>query len=699
MTAPRLLLAGVALAALLTTACGRREPPPAAPTPPTPGEGAVAAEDGLDPVPVPALATAEPGVRRQLEDSLAAVDELRRDPAADPGALADAYGTLGLRYLTYEFLDAARVSFANARRLAPQDHRWAYLAAHVDLLQGRPDDAVAGFETALELRPGFLPALIRLGRAHLERGEPHRARELFRRALEVDAGAAAAHEGLGRAADMEDDPAAAAAHYARALELQPEASGLHYALGQAYRRAGDLERARHHLERAGDRRVTIADPLLSSLAGESAGAQFHRMRAGEAMEDEDYETATTAWRRALEVDPRDFSSYLGLAVALQKLGDFDGAEAVLRRAVEEGADDDPAAERRQRAEVHFALGGLFAVRNRDAEALPHLERAAALAPETAAFHLRLANALARQGRFADAVAGYDRVLELAAAPDPGVLEARAMAQVNLGRDGAAVADLARAVALAPADRGLRQRYATVLERSGDDDAAARQRAAAAGLGGADGVEEAARLARRQVRSGAFEEALANFRRALEIADEPAVRYEMARVLGHLGRYDEAAAEFRRVSDAAPRHAGARRGEIASLLLAGRYGETRVRLNDALRHLPLDKELALTQVRLLAAAPDPRVRDGRLAVEVARRLMAAEPDLASRDALAMARAEAGDVAAAAELQRAVVAEAEAAAVEARVLSALRRRLEAYEAGRPWHATAPGELLVADIESRG
>jgi hypothetical protein len=120
----------------------------------------------------------------------------------------------------------------------------------------------------------------------------------------------------------------------------------------------------------------------------------------------------------------------------------------------------------------------------------------------------------------------------------------------------------------------------------------------------------------------------------------------------------------------------------------------VRLNEALSRFTRDRGLALTQARLLSAAPDRRVRDGALALEVARRIRNDRDDLLARDTLAMALAESGELAEAVEVQRGVVAEAERSGDEA-LARHMRAKLDAYLAGRAWTAPEPGELLALGL----
>lgn len=642
-------------------------------------------------IPEPDLSGAEAAVREQISGRREAVEQAVESGAPD-GEVAEAYGALGLVYIPYDFLGAAEACFENARALAPEDYRWVYLAGYLRRVQGRLEEAIPPFERALELEPRFLPAVLRLAQTRFELGELEAAEALFERALELEPGAAAAHEGLGRVAAARGDDRAAVERFERALELEPQASGIRYALGQAYRNLGDLDEAQENLAASGDVTARIPDPLISPLAALAAGAQFYLVQGAEALDDGEFERAAGSYRAAVERDPESFDAYRGLAHALERMGDAAGAIEALEHGIADGADDDPAQDARQRANLLARLGGFHAAEGRDEPAITAWQRSLELAPDDPGVHLRLANALARGRRFAGAVEHYDRVIELAPDYAAAVLDKRAMALVNLGRGDEARADFRRAIEAAPDEPRLRLRFAEALEFLGDRSGAAEQRRAAQRMGSAGGGTAAARLALAQAQAALaandLKAAEAGFRRALEaVPGSPEARFGLASILGHTGRYDQAVAEFTQVIEAVPRHGPAHRGRIIALILDRRWGEARVALQAALAAFPRDAELALTQVRLLATAPDPSVRDGDLALEIARRVAAGRPDDRSvREALALAHAEAG------QLDLALALQSELAVAPGGGGGLAAARLAAFEAGKAWVAQGPDEILV-------
>lgn len=680
-------LVGYALLLLLAGGCDR---------PPGPSETSANLR-ALEPVPYPSLEGSEAGVREQVEEKQRALEQLLAAPGdADAGELARTFSELGLVYVVYDFPDAAVVCFDNARRLAPSDPQWAYLGGYVRKLKGDLDEAIPLLERSLELDPTFVPALLRLGRAHLELGRLAEARDRFEAALAADPSSAAAFEGLGKIAVAEGESERAVGAFRRALELEPDASSLHYALAQAYRDLGRLDEARAELELSGDAVVPIPDPLISPLALLGESVQLSMLQANEAVKDEKYEVAVAGYQRVLEKDPSNFIAYKGKAYALEKLGDLPGAVRSLKDGLETGTTGSAANDARERAEIHRILGGLEALEGRDSEAVRHFSASLELAPDQSGTRMKLANALARLGRFAEAVDHFDRLLrdepEFAAV----VLVRRATALINLGRGDEALADFERAVALEPDDAQLRVRYADALEHLGRRSEAAAERRRLATDPDASAAAAAER-GNQALRAGRLEEALAAYAEALELDPQlPDIGFRRGTTLAQLGRLEEAVREFRRAIELDPRHAAARHAEITSLILLERYGESRVRLNEAMRVFTLDARLAHVQARLLATCPDARVRDGRIASEVARRLVEVVDEPRVRETQALAFAAAGDFDRAVELQSRLVTEAEQSG-NAELAADFRAKLEVLRERRAWSARGPQEILNATLGS--
>jgi tetratricopeptide (TPR) repeat protein len=657
--------------------------------------GDVGERYGLLPPPQVDLGQASDEVRGQIAAQERRVATLlaARDP--DPERLADAYADLGFLHVTYTLYEAAEVSFRNAQKLQPEEYRWTYVLGYLFQIQGRFAEASEALERARALRPGDPPTLIRLGRIRFEQGDLDAAAAHFARILEQDPDAAAGHEGLGLVAAARGDHEEAVRRFERAFELQPTALTLHQRLGVAYRNLGDRDKALFHLERGRNAPVLIDDPVLAVITELGRSAELYQVRAAQAFQEGRYATAADFYRRAAELDPTDFGPYLALSQSLELMGDLEGAIASLEEALRLGTTGDEATDAVERGQIHNALGRLLVLVGREAEAMASLERAIELQPEWGESRVRLGNALARARRFEEAVTHFDWVLERAPGHVPTLLS-RGSALMNLGRRAEALADFRRAVEGAPEDATVRLRYAEALAFTGDQAAAREQRRIADGVGDEGGARGAAlaREAARLVSRGELEAALATYRQALAAAPNHVdARYETAALLGHLGRYEEALVELERVVTEAPRHGPARRAQATALVLVGRYAEARERLQAGVAAVPRDRRLAHLLARLLASAPDPLARDGRLAVELASRLYALAPEPEVSETLAMAWAEAGRLDRAIEVQERVLAEVGARPEPGGADRLTERRLAAYRQQRAWRAETPEEIAVA------
>ncbi len=647
----------------------------------------------LQELPWPDLAAADERVVSQLEDQRAVLDELVQSELAagsEPARrAAEASSEMGLLLMTYEFMETAAVAFDNAVRLAPDDYRWPYLAGYLQAMLGDLESARTSFESSLRLEPKHLQATVRLGEVLADLGESERAKALFDDALERVSSLPRAVAGLARLASESGDDEQAALLYEQVLDEAPAANSVHYALSQAYRRLGRVDDAEYHLARRGDIQVPLEDELTASVAGLGRSPAFFMTRASEAMKNQRYDIAADAYSRVLEFDSESFAAYRGLAFSLDALGDASGALSTLEQALERGKTGDPERDASQRADVYRRLGEIAVVAGDDQRAVAAFEKGVGEVAQRADLRQLLANALARLGRYSEAIEHYDFVLR-GLPDDVQTLVRRGTALVGMGRSREGLADLARATELAPDDQDVARRYLAGLEHTGDPRAAAlRRRLSSAADRGAESLVAAARHA---IEQGDADRSLELLEQAL--SDEPGLvdaRMLLAAILGHLDRFDEAATHFRTVIDRSPRHEQAWQGELTALLMARRYSDARERLREALEVYPRSASIAHTLARLLVSSPFEGDRRGDLGLELVERVSAFADGDAVAETRAMALAEVGRLAEAATEQEEVVGRSP----DVPLASA---RLESYRSGRAWVVREPDEL-VSLLQSGG
>jgi len=435
-------MAGAVLLLLATVvAVGRwRQPDPAARLPP-----------------LPDLGRQTPAVVGHLRD---AYDAARQEPTS-----IAAVGRLCRAYHADMFFDQAWRCYGVAVDLDPQDWRWLYYRALIDLERGGGDALAESLRQVVAQAPGFGPAWLRLGDAEFKAGRYAAAREAWVRASELDepprdGGSPAniveipltdyAALGLSRLALMEGDAERARERLERLTAGSPGFGSAFRLLAEAYEtlgRAADAARAVYRANRLPPF-TPYADPMLDVLARESRNSTLLLRLASESALSINAAWSEYLTRRAAEFDPGNpevvvklgrilrtvgrneealewFQRYhqmvpgdvRGLAhigSCLSALGRYQEAESYLRRALS-GLDD---------AMTRFNLGLLLVMTGRLDEGVREYERALERDPAHGDARLNLATALARQGRLDRS----SRELARLAADDPD----NAAAHANLG---------------------------------------------------------------------------------------------------------------------------------------------------------------------------------------------------------------------------------------------------------------------------
>jgi tetratricopeptide (TPR) repeat protein len=256
----------------------------------------------------------------------------------------------------------------------------------------------------------------------------------------------------------------------------------------------------------------------------------------------------------------------------------------------------------------------------------------------------------RIGRVDDAVAAFRRALEA----NPESVETRVdLAAALAAQDNplAAIGALREAIAAAPDNATARYNLGLLLHHQGD-----------------------------------VEGALVHLRRAVELTPEDGeAQLALANALFDGGSGDESLAAARRALEGGAPEASARFAEGRALVAGGDVAAAIASLEAGHAADPADGQVAHLLARLLAGAPDPALRSGERAVDLAERVFAAAPTVAHAETLAMALAEADRCDDAAALQEQAVEGARAGGAEAEA-ARLARILDYYRAERPCRAPA-------------
>jgi len=249
---------------------------------------------------------------------------------------------------------------------------------------GRPDDALASFEQALDLEPYFVWACHSLGELHFERGDYAKAFGYFGRAAAINP-EDPNHYFLLAEAFMERG-----ANHMATAELEkllwcdppiPVRAEAHNALGFLMVRGNRLDKARQHLE------------MATQLAPEMASAYFNLSLLAQA--EQQPEQVEAHLKQALALDDTHSEAWLGLGRLHFDRGDFDGAENCFETIL----DMDP-----EFAPAYQGLCLLAKARRLPANQLMYARTAVQLDPDDAELLLALHEALLANGHSQDAVA-------------------------------------------------------------------------------------------------------------------------------------------------------------------------------------------------------------------------------------------------------------------------------------------------------
>jgi Flp pilus assembly protein TadD len=265
--------------------------------------------------------------------------------------------------------------------------------------------------------------------------------------------------------------------------------------------------------------------------------------------------------------------------------------------------------------AHKNLGILLVQQGHTEEAIAEYREAVGINPSYKETHYDLGNALFRQGRTEEAIAEYREALRL----DPVDADAQSNLGVALFREGSTEEAMVRfreALRLDPTDEEAHYNLGLILFQQGRAEDAIAEYREALRLNPADG-EVHGDLGNALLQQEKPEEAIAEYREAarLEPADEEA-HYNLGLVLFQQGRTEEAIEEYREAVRMNPADVQAHSNLANALLQEGQAGEAIAQIKEALKLQPADVLIQNNLAWVLATAPQPSLRDGARAVELA-----------------------------------------------------------------------------------
>jgi tetratricopeptide (TPR) repeat protein len=394
--------------------------------------------------------------------------------------------------------------------------------------------------------------------------------------------------------------------------------------------------------------------------------------------------AVASFEQTLRMRPDDFAALVWLGEIHLAEGRTNEAATLFEKAL---------AARPDSAAGLFGAGRAD-LANRDyAAAVKHLEAALAREPRATAVHYPLAMAYRGLGD----VARAEHHLKLQGKDDPRPADplmreiddlvqspeaynVRGGQALDAGQWAQAAEHFRKGLAIDPADVSLRHRLGTALAQLGDVAGATAE------------FEEVIRRAPDHARAhfslgvllannGRHDEAIARFTTSLK--HEPGYvqgRVQLASALARTGRPGEAIDHFRRAIEADPSLSEAVYGHGMALVRLGRFREARDAFANGAARFPDQPLFKLALARVLAAAPDDQVRDGRRAMTIVDEMMKGPQSIELAETAAMGLAEIGRFDQAIDAQRSVLEAARSANLEPVVRRAT-ENLQKYERREP------------------
>lgn len=623
-------------------------------------------------IPQPQLAGADESVRRELAQARRRAEEQVRDHADDPVRQALAIGRLCLTYDRYQLDQAAEACF----KLAVERDReqWSYFLALLYHRTGRLADARALLERLVESNPDDAMMRYRLGEVALDANRPAEAVEHLRVAAETLPRQAAIRYALGRALLAADQAADALPELRAALKLSPTAGRIHHSLGLAYRQLGEATLATQHLEQQGQQAPGLHDSRLQKVlpGGVEAGVNELLADSGRAASAGRLDEAEVGYRRVLDIEPKRNDARLALASVLARQGELDKSERLYRQALETEPENPTAAHQ---------LGRIFSVKGDDERALELFQQTLQAAPDSVDARRDEAWTLHRLGRRQESLRRFRELLDVR--PLDGEIRCQYATVLAAGGDlEEAMRQVERAVSDDPRNVTVRLLAAQVQATFGR-----RVRAAGhwewvledASSHATEKSTAALNLATKSLEDGDPTTALDFYARAVDFQpDNAQALLAWGRLLASQNELTVAAEKFASAAIASGDGMEAALLEARVRLELKQYEKARSLLERGLERFSGHPVFAYELSKLLASAPDPALRDGATALELARRIEGSVDPLLHKEAEAMALAEVGDFPAAVRTLEAALASAVGAG---EVQPRIRQQLARYRQNQP------------------
>jgi tetratricopeptide (TPR) repeat protein len=384
------------------------------------------------------------------------------------------------------------------------------------------------------------------------------------------------------------------------------------------------------------------------------------------------------WRTTIDRNPASWSAHYGLGDVLLRKGQPDNAITYFRRALAIQPDY---------AEAHNGLGNAFLQKNQMDEAVIQFQRALAIQPGYAMAYNNLGNALFRKGQVDEAIISYQKALAI----QPGNYEADdnlGNALLQKGRVDEAILHYQTVIGIKSGFAEAYNGLGNALLQKGQVDEAIIQFQKTLAIQ-PDHVEAHYNLGKALLQKGRTDEAITHFQTAIRIKPDYAeAQNNLGIALAQNGRAEEAILHFQRALVIQPDNAEAHNNLGIVFFQKGQLDEAIIQFQRTLSIRPdfMEAQGGLAHIAwILATSPDPSVRNGAKAVELAQQTdrLSNGRNLVTAATLAAAYAETGRFPEAiTNVQRAL--QLAGNQNNAAMIAKLQAQLKLYQAGSPLRA---------------
>jgi len=411
----------------------------------------------------------------------------------------------------------------------------------------------------------------------------------------------------------------------------------------------------------------------------------------------DTDSALREYQRAVTLKPNSASAMLRLGNVELGANHLDLAKSWFAKSM---AQHNPST-----AAALTGLGKIAVIEHKYPEALKYFKEALAQEPKASSIHYQLAMTYRALGDLPHMQEHMQARGEMEPTiQDPLLDEIRVLKQGKVGllergsaamrekRFSDAIASYRQMVSLYPSDAIAYTYLGVALAKAGKNSEALQQYEHASQLD-PNNAPVHYNIGILLIDTGKEELAIPEFREAIRLDPGLAAsHFQLANLLMRRKKDEEAGREYGIVASLEPQNGFARLMQAMASVHAGAYAQARSLLEEASVSLPKDPDIANALARLLAAAPDPAVRDERRALRIIDALVRSQQGDGFEEGvtMAMALAAAGHFQEAAETQRAIIHQLEESR-KSDLARLLGQNLDLYEhekpCRRPWASDDP------------